>query len=145
VVTEGGQRPDRRNGGQGAGGQGGGMNASMRKKLADMTPEELEEYKGSLDRMTSMIEMVRGRGSEQAAVDMEAGLSALRAALAKNDLPAAQVQKDKLSSLMRSAMGGGRQSGAGGPGGDGAGGGADRPRRGGNGGGEGGGRPNGGN
>ena len=142
AATEGGQR---REGGQGAGGPGGGMGAAMRKKLADMTPEELETYKGSLDRMTSMVEMVRGRGSEQAAVDMEAGLTALRAALAKNDLPAAQVQKDKLSSLMRSAMGGGRQPGAGGPGGgDGAGGGADRPRRGGNGGGEGGGRPNGG-
>ncbi len=141
--AEDGQR--RRNGGMG------GMNAAMRKKLADMTPEELEEYKGSLDRMTSMVEMARSRGSEQVALDMEAGLTALRAALAKNDLPAAQAQKDKLSTLMKNSMGGGRQPGAGGaagPGGDSAGGAADRPRRGGNGGGgngNGGGRPNGGN
>lgn len=120
--AEDGQR--RRNGGMG------GMNAAMRKKLADMTPEELTEYKGSLDRMTQMVEMVRGRGSEQAAVEIETSLAALRTALDKNDLETAQTHKDKLSTMIRAAMGGGRQGGQGGDGG-GPGGGGDRPRRGG--------------
>jgi RND family efflux transporter MFP subunit len=86
----------------------GGMS---RKKLAEMTPEELEEYTGSLDRMQQMADMVRERGNEDAAKEMETAVAGLRKALAANDLVTGQTHQDKLRTLMRSAMGGmgGRQ------------------------------------
>ena len=115
--------------------QGGG---GSRKKLVDMTPEELTEYTAGLDRMSSMIDMARsGPGGEDAAKAMETALSSLRKALDAKDLATAQTHQDSLRSLMRASMpsrggapGGGPSGGAGGgnPGGEGAG----RAERGGN-------------
>ncbi len=119
--------------GQGGGRRQGGMGGmgAARKKLTEMTPEELETYKGGLDRMSGMIEMARTNGSEQTALDMEAALTGLRQALQSNNLEAGQVHKDKLSSLMRGMMGN-RQGGQnGGPGGGPGGGDGSNPRRGG--------------
>ncbi len=117
-------------------GQGtGGMN----QKLADMTAEDLASYKERLGGMQRMIDGMRETGSLDAANEMETAITALKAALDKNDLVAGQIQKDKLSSLMRNR--GNRPGGASPaePGGD-------RPRRGngegGNGGGGGGRRGN---
>lgn len=127
-------------GGAPGGGPGGRGMGGMNKKLAEMTPEELEAYKGRLDGMSRMIDGARQAGNLEVANEMEATITTLRDALGKNDLVAGQTAKDKLSQLMR-RMGGTRQGG-GGPGGEGG----DRPRRGGGGGeGGGGGRPDRGN
>lgn len=108
--------------------RGPGGTGSMTKKLADMTPEELTDYKGRLDRTQTMIDGVRERGSEQLAKDMEEAFAGLRKALDANDLATAQTHQDKLRSLMRSAMGNrgnGGGPGGGGPGGGGPGGGGE--------------------
>ncbi|MDO8349062.1 MAG: efflux RND transporter periplasmic adaptor subunit, partial [Planctomycetota bacterium] len=86
--TEDGQRPNRR---------GQGMGAAGRKKLAEMTPAEIEEYKGSLERMQLMVDGARENGNAAVASEMEVVIAALRKALDENDLAAGQVQKDKLS------------------------------------------------
>jgi hypothetical protein len=110
--------------------RGPGSGAAMNKKLAEMTPEELEAYKGRLDGMTRMVDGARQNGNLEVANEIEQAITALRAALDKNDLKAGQEHQDKLRAATRRLMGGGR-----GPGGNGEGGG----RRGGNnGGGEGG-------
>ncbi|MGB3967484.1 MAG: efflux RND transporter periplasmic adaptor subunit, partial [Planctomycetota bacterium] len=109
-------------------GMGMGMGASN-KKLADMTPEELDTYKGRLDGMQRMVDNIRESGSLDVATEMEATIASLREALGKNDLVAGQTHKDKLSALMMRSRGN-RQGGPGGNGGNGGDGG-DRPRRGG--------------
>ncbi len=106
--------------------RGTGMGA-MNKPLAEMTPDELAAYRDRLDGMSRMIDGARQAGNGEAANEIETTLAALRAALDKNDLVAGQVQRDKLSALMR-RMGGARGEGG------------ERPRRGGNGGEDGGGR-----
>lgn len=112
--------------GPNAGRRQNGGGAAMRKKLAEMTPAELEDYKSSLDRMQGMVDRVRDGGNAEAATEMETALVGLRKALDGNDLAAGQVHQDKLRQLMRSAMG--RPGGAGsGPGG---GEGGSRPERG---------------
>lgn len=111
--------------------QGGGQ----RKKFAEMTPEELQAAKERIDGMSSMMDRMRDSLGEEAAKEMETNVAALRKALDANDLPTAQSFQDKISSAMRSAMGGRGQGG--GPGGGG--------RRGGGNGDGGGGAPNGGN
>ncbi|MEO6596624.1 MAG: efflux RND transporter periplasmic adaptor subunit [Planctomycetota bacterium] len=130
--------------GQAPGRRGGGMGGTRNKKLADMTPEELTQYKDSLGMMQTMVDRTRDSGKEDAAKEMEAALTGLHRALDADDLAAGQVHQDKLRALMRSAMGGRQGGGNGGANGGGNGGGnggdnngnGDRPRRGaGNGGG----------
>jgi hypothetical protein len=88
-----------------------------------MTAEELEQAKSRLEGMPAMVDRFREQLGEEGAKDMEATIDLLRKALAANDLAAAQAQQDKLSTAMRSMMGGGRRNaGAGGPGGGGDGG-----------------------
>jgi HlyD family secretion protein len=111
--ADGGDRPRRPPGG----------GAGARKKFADMTAEELEQAKSRLEGMPAMVDRFREQLGEEGAKDMEATIDLLRKALAANDLAAAQAQQDKLSTAMRSMMGGGRRNaGAGGPGGGGDGG-----------------------
>jgi multidrug resistance efflux pump len=123
-----GQGPNRR--------PGGGMGAFARKKLAEMTPEELTQYKDVLGMYQSTADRARENGNEDAAKQMEQALESLRKALDANDLVLGQTHQDKVRSLMRTL---GNRNG-GGPGGDG-------PRRGGGGGpgGGGGGQGRGGN
>ena len=125
--TAGGEGRGNRNGRQGGG--------AMRKKLAEMTPEELTEYTAGLDRMSGMVDMARnGPGGEEAAKEMETALSSLRKALDAKDLATAQTHQDKLRNLMRASMGNRGGNGAGGPGAGGPGGGEGpgRAERGGN-------------
>lgn len=124
--------------GQGPGGRPGmGMSSFARKKLAEMTPEELTQYRDRLGMFQSTADRARENGNEDAAKQVEQALESLRKAIDANDLVAGQVHKDKLSSLMSSM----RNRGGGPGGGDG-----DRSRRGGGGGGggSGGGGPGGG-
>jgi RND family efflux transporter MFP subunit len=88
-----------------------GGGANLRKKFADMTPEELEQAKTGLDRMQGMIDGARERVGDEAAKELETTLSALRKALDANDLATAQTHQDKLRASMRTLMGGGRQGG----------------------------------
>ena len=97
---------------------------AMNKKLADMTPEELESYKGRLDGMARMVDGARQAGNVDVANQIEETIAGLRDALGKNDLVAGQTHKDKLAALMQ-RLGRPRGNGEGG----------DRARRGGNGGG----------
>ncbi|MBL8752313.1 MAG: efflux RND transporter periplasmic adaptor subunit [Planctomycetes bacterium] len=127
-----GNRPGRT---PGQGGPGGGM----RKKFAEMTPEELAEAKSGLDRSQGMIDMARERIGEEKAKELEKTLADLRKALDANDLATAQTHQDALRAAMRSLMGGGRGPG-GNNGGNNNGGGAPGSGTEGNGGGEGGGR-----
>lgn len=95
--------------------QGGGMFGS--KKLAEMSPEELEQFRAGLDRMSGMADRMRETNPDGARA-MEESLQTLQAALQKNDLEAAQKSLD----AMRAAMPRGGRRGSGGPGGGGAGG-----------------------
>lgn len=108
-------------GAPGAGGnRRGGMFGS--KKLAEMTPEELEQFKSSLGMMGGMVTRLRDQGQEERAAAMETALQTVQQALDKGDLQAAQAAVDG----MRSSMGRGRTGGQGGgqaPGGAGSGGG----------------------
>lgn len=95
------------NAGSGSGGDtarrvpGAGRMGLMSKRLADMTPEEIETYKGMLDGMSRMVDGARQAGNAEVADEVETTLAALRAALDKNDLAAGQTHKDRLSALMR--------------------------------------------
>lgn len=122
---------------------GGGMGLFGGKKLADMTPEELTQFKEGLPRMESMFDRMRERMTEEQVGALDKNLSALRAALAGNKLEDAQTALDAVQkSIPRRAPGsGGPGGGPGGNPGSGEGGG----RRGGGPGGEGGGRPSRGN
>lgn len=106
----------------GGGRRGGG--GAMRKKLVEMTPAELEEYKGTLDFMQTMIDRMREGGNADAATEAEAALAGLRTALDNNDVATAQTHQDKLRALMRAAAprrGQGDGQGPPGPGGSGGG------------------------
>lgn len=98
--------------------------AAMRKPLAEMTPAELEDYKASLERLQTMLDMGRERLGEDVVRETETVLADLRRALDGNDLATAQTLKDKLSTLQR------RMRPGGGDGGRGEGADAERPRRG---------------
>jgi len=112
--TAGGQPPA---GGQGQGGsRRGGMFSN--KKLAEMTPEELEQFKSGLGMMGGMVTRLRDQGQEERAAAMETALQTVQQALDKNDLPAAQAAVD----AMRASMGRGRPGGGGAGGGQGGGG-----------------------
>lgn len=111
--------------GGGAPGTGNGRRGGMfgsGKKLAEMTPEELDQFKASLGMMGGMVTRLRDQGQEERAAAMEKSLQSVQQALDKGDLPAAQAAID----AMRSSMGRGRSGGQGGgqaPGGAGPGGG----------------------
>ena len=127
-------------GGQGGRGGRGGMFGT--KKLAEMTPEELDQFKSGLERMSGMVDMMRERAPEQAQA-MEDGMKTLQTALDGNKLDAAQVALDKIREAMPRGGRGGNGGGNGGPGG-----GGERPAGAGgrnNGGGGNGGNGNGGN
>ncbi len=95
------------------GGRQGGMTS---KKFVEMTPEELEAYKGRLDGMQQMADRVRDSAGEDVAKQMEDAVAGIRKALDGNDLDGAQVHADKMRTLMRAAMGNrGGAGGAGGP------------------------------
>lgn len=112
--------------GQGAPGQGGpgqpgartggrtGMGGAT-KKFAEMTPEELEAYKGRLDSMQSMVDRFRDSAGEDVAKQMEDSIAGVRKELDANNLEEAQKHADAMRTLMRQAMGG--RGGQGGPGG----------------------------
>ena len=102
--------------GQGAGApgtggarRGGGMFGSG-KKLAEMTPEELDQFKAGLGMMGGMVTRLRDQGQEERAAAMEKSLQSVQQALDKGDLQAAQTAVD----AMRSSMGRGRTGGQGG-------------------------------
>lgn len=104
-----GNRGARRGGGQG------GM-AAMNKPLADMTPEELQQFRDGLSRYDSMLERAREMMTEEQVSSFESSLAQIRSALDKNDLEAAQAARDKLrSSMPRMGRGGGGGAPAGGP------------------------------
>jgi hypothetical protein len=132
-LEQGGGEPGQ--GGPGGRGARGGMFGS--KKLAEMTPEELEQFKGGMERMSSMIERMK-ESNPDGAKTMEENFNALKTALDANNLEEAQKVLDKVRESMpqrggRGGQGGGRTRG--GEGGGGAGGGA--PGRAGGGGGNG--------
>ena len=101
-------------GGQGGRGGRGGMFGT--KKLAEMTPEELDQFKSGLERMSGMVDMMRERAPEQAQA-MEDGMKTLQTALDGNKLDAAQVALDKIREAMPRGGRGGNGGGNGGPGG----------------------------
>ena len=111
--------------GEGPGGNGprrGDRGALLRKPIAEMTPDELEQYKGSLDRMQGMVDRAKQGEHAETAKQAEEKLAELRRALDTNDLAAAQAHRDELSQLSRRMMPA-RSGGPGGPGG------GERPRR----------------
>ncbi len=113
-----------------AGGQGGRGGLFSDKKLADMTPDELTQFKDGLTRMEGMLDRMRERLSEEQADKLEASLGELKKGLEANKLDDAQKALDAIREAMprrpRGGAGGPPAGDGGGAGGD-AGGGA-RPR-----------------
>src|SRR5262249_39681412 len=92
--------------GQGGGGRRGGFNQPV-KKFAEMTKEELDEFKTQrLERMTGFVERMRENGQEDRAKQMEEGISAVKKALGDNKLDDAQKAWDKMTAGMRRGGGG---------------------------------------
>jgi multidrug resistance efflux pump len=137
----GGDRRGRGGPGPGNGGRGPRMGIFGSKKLAEMTPEELGEFKAGLGMMRGMIERWRENGDQERAERAENGLTELEAALEQGKLDVAQAVVDRLRSTMRPARGNGggqrgggpgeRETGDGGPDGEGQGGRGRRGRSGG--------------
>jgi tetratricopeptide (TPR) repeat protein len=91
--------------GAGAGGPGGGRRGRGLfggKKLTEMTPEELGQFKDSMGFMDGMVERMRENGQEDRAKQLETSLGELKKHLEANKLEDAQKVLDK----MREAMGG---------------------------------------
>lgn len=111
-----------------AGGPGGRGGIFSDKKLAEMSPEELTQFKDGLDRMEGMLDRMRERIGDEQADKLEASLGDLKKGLEANKLEDAQKALDAIRAAMpqRRARGGD----AGGADGGGAGG----RQRGGNGG-----------
>jgi len=112
---------DRTGGARGDGQRGNGNGGSrrpggmQRKKIAEMTPDELAAYPGQLDSMRSMTEQF---GGEQAQPILEL-IDKLKQALAAKKLDEAQTLQDSLRALQRQAMGNrGRRGGDGNPAGE---------------------------
>lgn len=102
----------------GPGGRGPGGMASMNKKFADMTPEEIQQSK---ERTLSMLERMRGMLSEEQASKYENLVQEMVKALDANDLETAQKHRDGMRALMprRSPQAGSDGSqGSGRPGGE---------------------------
>lgn len=119
--------------GGGPGGPGGGQGGrGMRnplfgnQKLADMSADELAQFKEGLANMEPMLERMRERLTEEQAKAVDENLAALKKALADNKLEDAQKAVDKIRENMPRRRGGGEGGGAGGRGGREGGGGGGR-------------------
>ncbi|MEQ1630853.1 MAG: hypothetical protein ABL997_00675 [Planctomycetota bacterium] len=104
--------------GPGGRGQRGGMFGS--KKLTEMTAEELETFKGGLERMSGMVEMMKERNPDGAKA-IEENVALLKTALEADKLEDAQKALDKIRESMPQRGGRGGRGGAGGGGGVGGG------------------------
>jgi hypothetical protein len=134
--TDAGDRPER--GGRGDGGRGegrgqrggrggrggGGIFGLMRNetKVADMTKDEVEELKTSLESANGMIDRMRERMGDEIADKLSKGATDLQKALEGDDKAAAQKALDGLKEAMGGMFGGGRRGGRGGEEGGGRGG-----------------------
>ncbi|MBK8098846.1 MAG: hypothetical protein IPK26_17165 [Planctomycetes bacterium] len=132
-------------GGGPGGGQGGGRRGGMlpTKKLAEMTPEELDGFKERMGMMEGMMERMRERLTEEQVKVIDETYPLLKKALEENKLEDAQKAVDKLREVMptgRRGGGGGEASAPPAGGGGGREGGGGGGRGGNNGGGGGGGR-----
>ncbi len=115
------------------GGRPGGMFGT--KKLTEMSKDELDQFKGGLERMSGMVERMRDNGNDEAADKLEKAMETLNKQLADGKLEDAQKTLDEMRAAMpQRRPGGGQGRGEGGNGGAGGGG------AGGAGGGEGGGQ-----
>ncbi len=118
-------------GGRGQGGAGGGRMRNPlfgNQKLADMSADELTQFKDGLANMEPMLERMKENLTEEQVKAVEESLTALKTALDANKLEDAQKAVDKLRENMPRR--GGRRGGEGGGGGGGGEGGA-RPAGGG--------------
>jgi len=130
-----GTRPERGARGDGARGEGGrgqrggrrgggGIFGLMRNetKVADMTKEQVEELKTSLESANGMIDRMRERMGDEIADKLSKGATDLQKALEGDDKAAAQKALDGLKEAMGGMFGGGRRGGGGGEQGGGRGG-----------------------
>jgi hypothetical protein len=105
------QAGQRGQGGQGGPGGQGGRRGMQVKKFADMSKDELEEFKTTrLDGMTRFIDRIRESQGDEAAKKMEDGIAEVKKALDAGKTEDAQKAYDKLMEGMR----GGRRGGGGG-------------------------------
>lgn len=97
-----------------AGGRRGGMGGGMfgTKKLTEMTPDELTQFKDGVGRMEGLIERMGERLGEEQRKALETNLDALKKSLDANKLDDAQKALDKIREAM--PMGGRRGGGGGG-------------------------------
>jgi HlyD family secretion protein len=104
------------NGQRGGQGKGGMMN----KKLAEMTPEELQQFKDGMAMFDTMLDRMRDKMTEEQVQKATASLAQVHRALDANKLDEAQAAIDSLRAAMPK-MGGnrGKQGGGGNPAGDG--------------------------
>lgn len=102
-------------GGGPGGGQGGGRRGGLlpTKKLAEMTPEELDGFKERMGMMEGMMERMRERMTEEQVKVIDETYPQLKKALEENKLEDAQKAVDKLREVMPT----GRRGGGGGEGG----------------------------
>jgi tetratricopeptide (TPR) repeat protein len=108
-------------GGGGQAGQGGRRGGFGQVKFADMSAEEIADFKTNrLERMSGFIDRMRENGNEDRAKAMEEGIAAVKKALDDKKLDEAQKAWDK---MMPQGGFGGRGQGGGGQGGGGQGGG----------------------
>jgi len=149
-----GDRPERGGRGEGRGQRGGrggrgggGIFGLMRNetKVADMTKDEVQSLKDSLESASGMIDRMRDRMGDEIADKLSKSTTDLQKALEGDDKAAAQKALDGLKEAMGGMFGGGRRGGRGGEEGGGRGGrggeqGGGRGGRGGRGGEQGGGR-----
>lgn len=125
---------------------GPGGRQRMQVKFADMTKEQLDEFKGQrLDMMSGMIDRLRENGQEERAGQLEKSITDLKAALDAGKTEDAQKIWDTMSQGMRRGRGGEQGGAGGGAGGTPPAGGGRGNRGGGGGGGAGGGGGGGGN
>jgi soluble cytochrome b562 len=79
-------------------GRGAGMLGD--KKLAEMSAEELKQFRSGLDRMETMIDRMRERAGDEQADKMQAQLDTLRKHLDANQLDEAQKALDAIRDAM---------------------------------------------
>jgi len=95
-----------------AGGGRGGIFSD--KKLADMSAEELTQFKDGLDRMEGTLDRMRERMGDEVADKLETSLDALRSGLEANKLDEAQKALDEIRGAMPRGRAGRDAGGAGG-------------------------------